>query len=99
MVTPDGVVKVRDFGLAAVAQANTARSSSDPRDSRLAYIPQTFLDVPIQAPFHQIANHAGYSRGVFQDQWVRAKWGAGARATRHVPAEFLRRGAAANACG
>src|SRR5436190_13223109 len=33
MITPDGVVKVLDFGLAAVAQPNTAGSTSDPRNS------------------------------------------------------------------
>ena len=33
MVTPDGVVKVLDFGLAAVAQANMPRNSSNPQDS------------------------------------------------------------------
>jgi len=33
MITPDGVVKVLDFGLAAVSQPNTAGSTSDPRNS------------------------------------------------------------------
>jgi len=33
MITPDGVVKVLDFGLAAISQPNTAGSTSDPRNS------------------------------------------------------------------